>query len=155
MITVTKEYRFEAAHRLTNYVGECSNIHGHSYRVQIRLKRGTQFEIGKRSCPQLDEQGMVVDFKKIKELIGKWIMQHLDHALILDKNDGILINGFNPEQHGLKVYYIHGSPTAERIALRIMSVLESATFEDDVFPVWVRVWETDTAYAEVEATDAH
>ena len=154
MIRVVKEYKFDAAHRLTNYIGPCSNIHGHSYKVQICFERGMDMEVGVRSCSRLNEQCMVVDFKDIKGIIGDWIMQNFDHALILDRNDTILRNFF---ESGIcqKMYYMEGSPTAERMAVQILKVAEAETFESSLRPIWVKVWETETSYAFVEGDYAH
>lgn len=149
VITVTKEYHFDAAHRLTNYIGACSNIHGHSYRVQICFERGIEIEPGKRNCEALNDQGMVVDFKDIYALIGKWIDEHLDHALILDKSDTKVINSLNPEKNGFKVHFINGSPTAENMAIEIFNKVVGKTFEGMLYPRSVKVWETPTSFAEV------
>ena len=35
---LTCEIKFDAAHRLSNYKGKCSRIHGHTYRVIITVK---------------------------------------------------------------------------------------------------------------------
>ena len=154
MIRVIKEYRFEAAHRLTNYVGPCSNIHGHSYRVQVCFERGRDEDLGQRSCSRLNDQGMVVDFKDIKGIIGDWIMQNFDHALILDKDDPLLKHVFEAGLSSLKTFYMEGSPTAERIAVKILQVAEDETFESFIHPIWVKVWETETAHAHVEGNYA-
>lgn len=35
---VTKEITFDSAHMLSNYEGKCSNLHGHTYKLQVTLK---------------------------------------------------------------------------------------------------------------------
>ncbi len=66
---LTKTFRFEAAHSLPNVPAghKCSQLHGHSYRVDIHV------------AGQPDEHtGWVVDFGDIKRVVGA-IIDELDH----------------------------------------------------------------------------
>lgn len=66
---IFREFTFEAAHRLP-FVPEdhkCSRLHGHSYRVEVRL-----------SGPIGDETGWVVDFAELKQA-WKPLHEVLDH----------------------------------------------------------------------------
>ena len=56
VIRVTKEFTFEAAHALYNYDGQCSNIHGHSYRLFVTVKGSPVSDINH------PKNGMVMDF---------------------------------------------------------------------------------------------
>ena len=71
---ISKEFTFEAAHRLPNVPPghKCARVHGHSYRVEITL-RG----------PVHPTYGWVVDFS---ELTAAWQPFHaqLDHQLLND-----------------------------------------------------------------------
>jgi len=59
---IRKLFRFEAAHRVRDaYSVRCRGLHGHSYRVEILLSG------------ELDSVGMLLDFKRLKETIGKTI----------------------------------------------------------------------------------
>ena len=55
---VTKEFSFEAAHFLPDYVGCCFLTHGHSYKLFVSVKAGVN-----------PNTGMVVDFKMLKEKV--------------------------------------------------------------------------------------
>ena len=70
MTTVTKEVMFDAAHLLTGYEGLCRNLHGHTYRLFASV------------CAEPDERGMVVDFKRLKELVKSEIVDRFDHAFM-------------------------------------------------------------------------
>ena len=35
---LVKEFEFDAAHNLVNYHGKCENLHGHTYKLVIKLK---------------------------------------------------------------------------------------------------------------------
>jgi 6-pyruvoyltetrahydropterin/6-carboxytetrahydropterin synthase len=66
---IFREFTFEAAHRLP-YVPDdhkCSRLHGHSYRIEVRV-----------SGPVGSETGWVVDFADLKEA-WKPLHETLDH----------------------------------------------------------------------------
>lgn len=70
-ITVAKTMRFASAHRLPFYQGKCNNLHGHEWKIQVKVRR--------RIDP---ETGMVVDFSKLKKIISQYIIEPLDHSLL-------------------------------------------------------------------------
>ena len=72
---VTKELRTETGHRLTNYDGRCSHLHGHSYRWQVTAK-----------AHKLDEKNMVMDFKDLKKAMNA-VLDPLDHCMVLAHDD--------------------------------------------------------------------
>lgn len=100
MFKVVKEVRWEAAHRLLDYVGKCANIHGHSYRAIFTFE-----------SKNLDKKGMVIDFSTLKRKIQGWLDEHWDHALILSNKDPLL-NVISAN----KYYVLDGNPTAEKMA---------------------------------------
>ena len=53
---VTREMTFDSAHMLSNYVGRCHNLHGHTYKLQVTLEGEV-------------ETGMVVDFQTLGQYI--------------------------------------------------------------------------------------
>lgn len=63
---------FSAAHFLENYKGKCEALHGHNWRVEVVI-----------SSPHVGTDGMVIDFKIIKDMLNKVISQ-LDHCLLND-----------------------------------------------------------------------
>ena len=79
MHRVTKEIRFCYGHRLLDYDGECRHLHGHNGLVQITLV-----------SEELDELGMVLDFADIKRFVKSWIDEHLDHKMLVRKDDPVL-----------------------------------------------------------------
>ena len=73
MLTVSKEFRFEAAHHLPNHDGKCKRPHGHSYRVVVHCCGPVQMAGPK--------QGMVVDYADIAAAVEP-ILRALDHRNI-------------------------------------------------------------------------
>lgn len=65
---ITKEFTFDAAHKLSNHKGKCKNLHGHTYKLHVTIK-------GK---PNGD--GMIIDFSDIKNIVKKYILEKLDHS---------------------------------------------------------------------------
>jgi queuosine biosynthesis protein QueD len=104
---LSKEFRFEASHRLIkNYSGKCVNNHGHMYRVIVVL-HGTE----------LDERDMLIDFNELKPL-KKWIDNNLDHTTILWESDPMLSYITESRQRYLAT---KKSPTSEHIAEIILA----------------------------------
>jgi 6-pyruvoyltetrahydropterin/6-carboxytetrahydropterin synthase len=74
MVQIFKEYRFEAAHRLPHVPPDhpCSRLHGHSYRVVLRLEGPLD--------PQL---GWVLDFAELDDAFLP-LRAQLDHYYLND-----------------------------------------------------------------------
>ncbi|MGB9802613.1 6-carboxytetrahydropterin synthase QueD [Desulfofundulus sp.] len=111
-LTVIK--RFSAAHRLVNYQGQCARLHGHTWTVEV--------SVGGR---ELDSCGMLIDFRNLKELVGK-IVEELDHSYLND------LNPFNRQNF---------NPTAENLARYIFYKLKSQ-LPSNLTVNEVRIWES-------------
>ncbi len=73
MYYVKKRFEISAAHRLRlSYPSKCSRLHGHNWIVTVECR-----------AQELNQDGMVVDFTHIKELV----MDRLDHSVINDVID--------------------------------------------------------------------
>ncbi|OYU96419.1 MAG: hypothetical protein CFE21_08465 [Bacteroidetes bacterium B1(2017)] len=133
MLSVTKQFRFEAAHAILNYDGLCKNIHGHSYILHVT--------IGGKKDP---ETQMVIDFKLVKKWVDETFLTHVDHALILNHN--------NPEISALesyvgKKYFINGEPTAENL-LETIAELLLPKLPSNTKLLKLKLYETESSYAE-------
>lgn len=69
--TISKEYKFEAAHILPEHPGRCKNLHGHSYKMTVWVKTHA-----------LDELGFVVDYGDLSSLVKDVIISLVDHSFI-------------------------------------------------------------------------
>lgn len=123
---ISKEFKFEAAHRLLNHDGNCQRPHGHSYRVIV--------EVAGRIKPAdgAPDEGMVLDFGVLKDA---WMMiePELDHR---DLNETL----------GPRI----GPTTAENIAVWLLDKFDAAVslaVGDRVTAV--TVYETATSSATV------
>ncbi|MBL8797410.1 MAG: 6-carboxytetrahydropterin synthase [Planctomycetia bacterium] len=129
MYRVTREIHFCYGHRLLNYDGKCKHLHGHNGRAVITLE-----------APQLDSLGMVMDFSRLKQVIGAWIDETLDHKMLLHRDDPALAS---LRQLGEPVYLMDANPTAENIARLIFDYTASRGFP----VVEVKLWETENCFA--------
>ena len=121
MYELAVESQFDSAHNLRRYDGACEALHGHTYRVQVSY-RGDQ----------LDDRGILVDFKRLKTALAE-IVSYLDHRYLNELPE------FQEE-----------NPTAENIAkmvfTRVRDLMDSGI-------VKVTVWETPTSSASYWETD--
>lgn len=132
MITITKEFVFDAAHRLyrkelsleenQRIFGKCCKIHGHTYRLRITV-----------SGP-IDENGMIIHFSKLKGIVKELVIGRYDHAMLNEM----------PE-------YLDIPPTAEIMAGHIFKVLEKELGKREITLCSVVLYETPTSWATVTA----
>jgi 6-pyruvoyltetrahydropterin/6-carboxytetrahydropterin synthase len=136
MFSVTREITFCYGHRLLNYDGKCRHLHGHNGKAVITL-----------AADSLDHLGMVMDFTRLKRVVGAWIDEQLDHKMLLHRDDPIL-----PylRQQGEPVYVLDVNPTAENIARLIYEFAAEQGFP----VVEVKLWETDSCFASYGTSQA-
>lgn len=66
----------ETGHRLTNYIGRCAHLHGHSYKWEVTVSG------------ENNDNGMVMDFKDLKKILNETI-DTLDHSFVMHFKDPI------------------------------------------------------------------
>lgn len=67
-----KEFEFDAAHNLIHYKGKCERLHGHTYKLLVKLE-GTK-----------DSEDMIFDFVELKHLVNDNVLDKFDHAYLND-----------------------------------------------------------------------
>ena len=72
---------FAAAHSLRNYPGNCKNIHGHNWKIEVVMQ-----------SEHLDDLGMSIDFRMLKQET-EGLLNTLDHTFL---NDHSPFNTINP-----------------------------------------------------------
>lgn len=124
MYELSVRTRFAAAHQLRNYDGICANLHGHTWTVEVSV-----------AGRELDQDGILIDFKRLKEEVQK-VVSTLDHHNLND------LPAFGPG--GEK-----GNPTAENVAgyifRQVKLLLASQPISLKI--TGVRVWESPDAAA--------
>lgn len=72
-MTIYKDFEFDFAHFLPDYIGPCRALHGHRGRCRVYVKG-----------PVDPKTGMVIDFVVLKKLVKDKIISKLDHTLLND-----------------------------------------------------------------------
>lgn len=148
-ITCTRIIGFDYGHRILGHLaadgktpGKCSSLHGHRGTVEITC-----------NAASLDNLGMVIDFGKVKELVGGWIDENWDHRMILNHADPLLsfrLRTENPDSvYGPKAPFITpDNPTAENLAKWLWSQAEDLLKPHGIEVAKIKFWETPNCYAE-------
>ena len=144
-VRVTKEFNFEMAHALWNYDGACKNIHGHSYRLFVSII-GDPIE--DQDNPKF---GMVIDFKDLKKIVNRNVVDLLDHSLVVFKKaEGDSLDSVKRMYE--KVLVFDFQPTCENLIVYIADII-SKQLPPDLTLHSVKLYETATSYAEWFAAD--
>lgn len=138
MTSATRRIGIDAGHRVTRHESKCRHVHGHRYEVEVTVE-----------APELDHAGRVVDFGRLKDVVGGWLLERLDHGYIAAPWDAV---GTHLEEQGLKVYRMPEGrePTAENIARLVLAVAQELLGEPFTV-VHVRVYETPSCWADAFA----
>ncbi len=107
---------FASAHTLRNYPGACSRMHGHNWKVETEAV-----------ASKLDEIGMAVDFKTLKNAANE-VGDQMDHYYLNDLPAFKEIN-----------------PTAENIAAYMYKEIAARINNDRIKLSAITLWETERA----------
>ena len=118
MYRLTIQTSFAAAHNLLQYQGDCENLHGHNWKVDVTV-----------AARELDKSGLGIDFKILKAETRR-LLETLDHKYL---NDLPMFKGV--------------SPSSENIARYLFEELGRILNNANVTVSLVNVWESDFACA--------
>jgi len=137
---VAKRFGWEAAHRLPLHMGQCRNLHGHSYRMTV------VFEGEPR------EDGMVIDFQEIKALV-KPLVDTWDHATLVSANDTRLAAAV--KSLDVRHVILPFETTAENLCILVADYVRregsAVLTRHGIQEVTIRIYETESCYAEHRA----
>jgi 6-pyruvoyltetrahydropterin/6-carboxytetrahydropterin synthase len=109
---------FAAAHQLTMVGEKCENLHGHNWKIEVRVQGDA-----------LDEAGVLIDFGIVKQHVRE-IMKTLDHKFLND------LPMFENRQ-----------PSSERIAAYVAEQMQQRLSPENIRVAGVTAWESDNASA--------
>ncbi|MFH1680123.1 MAG: 6-carboxytetrahydropterin synthase [Candidatus Eisenbacteria bacterium] len=69
---VSREFRFDAAHRLGRHGGPCEALHGHTWRLRVTVEA------------PVAEDGIAYDFLRLEEEVRRHVLARLDHSYLND-----------------------------------------------------------------------
>lgn len=151
-ISITKEFKWDMAHMLAEHGGLCKNIHGHTYRMEVKVTRVSNELIYGTG----HSDGMVIDFKDLKNIVKELIVNPLDHAFMYwTKSPDSVEHEIAKTllENDRKVFKVDYRPTAEEMAHDFLNQLAKGLEQYHVKVVSVKVWETPTSYAEAIQED--
>ncbi len=119
MYRLTVKTGFAAAHNLINYQGDCENLHGHNWKVEVTV-----------TATELDQAGLAIDFKVLKRETNA-LLDELDHKYV--------------NQHP---YFKDISPSSENISRYLFHELSKRLNNENIKVDRIGVWESDNACAE-------
>lgn len=109
---------FAAAHNLRGYKGQCEELHGHNWKVEVYVRSEV-----------LDDIGLAIDFADLKKHVTT-ILDTLDHKYLNDLPSFSEVN-----------------PSSENIAKYIYEELEKLLVDTAVNVYKVTAWESEKAAA--------
>lgn len=118
MYRLTIQTSFAAAHNLLQYQGDCENLHGHNWKIDVTV-----------AARELDKSGLGIDFKILKAETRR-LLETLDHKYL---NELPMFKGL--------------SPSSENIARYLFEELGQKLNTENVTVTMVNVWESDFACA--------
>lgn len=113
MYQISVEKHFDAAHFLRGYKGKCEALHGHRFRVVVKLESS-----------EVNDIGIAYDFTDLKQYLGD-ILARFDHTCLNDVPPFDKIN-----------------PSSENIATTIYDELKPKLAGTTVSIASVEVWES-------------
>lgn len=143
MVEITKVIEWDMGHRVPNHQNKCRNLHGHRYRLEVTVAGELRSESG------ASDEGMVLDFGDLKQLLRDYIEAPLDHVCMYYQGDEVLgrvFEGHGTELAGFKVEFI---PTAENIALWCFDQLKSK-LPPHLHLSSCKLYETPNSWAEIK-----
>jgi len=143
--TITKEFKWDCAHRLFNpkktkeenkkIFGPCYNIHGHSYKMFVTVS-----PISKEF-----NDGMVINFKDLKEIITKYIVDWQDHTINLTRGDPLvdILKNLND----IRINVMNNETTCENQVKLFWDRIEIILNVKGIRLEEIKLYETATSYA--------
>ena len=115
---ITRKGTFDSGHRVMNERMKCFNMHGHTYLYEL------EFEFN-----EMEEIGYAIDFKEIKRVACQWIDDLMDHGMIVNPKDKVVIKAATTTKSKIWYMSLNGegaycNPSVENIAKEIFLAME-------------------------------
>lgn len=137
--TCTRKMTLDAGHRVPGHQGQCRNLHGHTYTLEVTVEGA------------IADDGMIVDFGVLKTVMMEEVHARWDHAFLAWEYDGPVREALAADP-AWKVWWMPRPPTAENLAEHAADLMQLRLVDAGVRVVRVVVWETPNCFATWEAT---
>ena len=129
-LLITKEFGWDSAHCLRigdekeseAIFGKCKNLHGHTYKLYVTVSRDSNLEL---------ENGMIINFVKLKQIVNQEIVERFDHKYLNDD----------------RLYKTGRLTTCENQIQDIWYILEDRLLLEGCILEELKLYETPTSYA--------
>lgn len=109
---------FAAAHQLRMVGEKCENLHGHNWKIEVRIKGEA-----------LNDAGVLIDFGEVKMHLSS-IIEKLDHKFLNELD-----------------YFQANSPSSENIACFVAKELQASITDASIKVSSVTAWESENTSA--------
>lgn len=135
---VSRDFEFDAAHRVLGHSGPCAFLHGHRYRLRVVVE-----------AADLNALGMLIDFGDIKRIVDERVVRKWDHAALFRYDDPLVQAILEAQAEAPeRVVMLPDNPTAEVMA-RIAFQEIGKALPEGVALTEVTIWETPNCSASI------
>ena len=116
---IDRQITIDAGHRVMTHGSKCRNIHGHTYRVHA---------ICEGELNNGEQEGMVLDFGFLKEIMLQEIDAYCDHGFICSSKDEQVLKMFTPWSDPITTYcdYWESQPKDEYGAILTKETVDNS-----------------------------
>lgn len=141
---IIRKGTFDSGHRVMNEKFKCFNIHGHTYLYELKF-----------GFTEMEDIGYAIDFKEIKRIACQWIDDYLDHGIILNPHDVLLLSTAINLKSKYWLMSLNGTnkycnPSVENIAKEIFVIIDllfrSLPIKDNLRLTEIILYETPNCY---------
>jgi 6-pyruvoyltetrahydropterin/6-carboxytetrahydropterin synthase len=120
---ITRKTNLSCGHRVMNESMLCYNLHGHEYITELTF-----------SFKNMEEIGYAIDFKEIKRVFIEYLQVTMDHGMLLNPKDTVVIDAVKTLGTKLWLMSLNGyneycNPSVENIAKEVFLAMEILTNE--------------------------
>jgi 6-pyruvoyltetrahydropterin/6-carboxytetrahydropterin synthase len=134
-LSLVRQLKFCAGHRLYRHESRCAFFHGHNYRVDLEV-------VGAHGGVEVDDVGRIIDFSLIKQRMLGWLDDHWDHAFLIYEEDDNALAAIKLVEP-VKYFVMPTNPTAENMARYLLEVVAPHVLADlGVVARQICLWET-------------
>lgn len=155
MTKITKVISWDMGHREPNHKSKCRNLHGHRYVLEVTLEGKINETEG------ISDEGMVIDFSDLKNVLKDWIDKDLDHGFMIYTKDPLLDllenNDYFKDSKIIRVGFI---PTAENMVyylfencIKLLVDEFSKQYDKDFRLYNLKLYETPNNWVELNVHD--
>jgi len=142
---ICKEFTFHAAHFLPHHEGQCRRMHGHSYKLEVRVVGVVNEATGD------SDEGMLFDFEILKQIYKQRIEPYVEHENLNETLKGKLPGTWIVARNldtPLTTCENLARWIADEFHHQLVTHFGEEKFAEKHIGLSIRLWETPTSWAE-------